>query len=536
MSQGQRGRGGPIFILGEDAQRTQGRDAQNSNISAGKAVAESVRTTLGPKGMDKMLVDDTGEVVITNDGVTILDEMDIEHPAAQMLVEVAQSQENEVGDGTTSASVLAGQLLAEAEDLLEQDVHPTTVVEGYAAARDVALEAVEDLVLEDELSEDVLRAVARSSMTGKGTGDVDAETLATLVVDAIEAVTDEHGDVHREDVLVHTQKGASSSATDLVEGVLVDAEPLRSDMPREVEDATVAVLSIAIENREADVDASYEVDSVDQLNAAIEAEENELRGYVDALAEAGVDVVFTKEEIDERIAGTLADAGILAFDDIDDLGDEDSMKAVARATGATPIGTLSEVDPDDLGVAERISVKTFGKSGAEDTLTFVEGGADTQTVTLFVRGGTDHVTDELERATGDALDVVSTTLRAGGVVPGAGASEVYVANRVRDEAAGIPGRKQLAAEAFADALDAIPRTLAANTGMDPIDALVDLRAASTENAGRAGIIISGETGEIADPVEHGVLDPAAVKTEALENATEAATMITRIDDVIEAGD
>jgi thermosome len=516
--------GGPVFILEEDAQRTQGSDAQSSNISAGKAVAESVRTTLGPRGMDKMLVDDTGEVVITNDGVTILDEMDIEHPAAQMLVEVAQTQEEEVGDGTTTASVLAGQLLGEAEELLEQDVHPTTVVEGYAAARDIAADAIDDLVL-DEVDDDVLRKVAQSSMTGKGTGDVGAEALADLVVDAVNSVTDDDG-VHRDEVMVHTQTGASSSAPERVEGVVFEEEPAREDMPRSLSDASVAVFDVDLENRDAEVDTEYDIDNVEQLNDAIDAEEEELRGYADDLADLGIDAVLTTGDVDERIAGYLSNHGVAAFEDLD----SEYTAAIASATGAATLSAFTDVGEEDLGHAESVRVETF----AEEDVVFVEGSAEADSVTMFVRGGTNHVADELERATTDALDVVAATLQQGGAVPGAGAAEVYMSNRVRAEAASIEGRRQLAVEAFADALDSIPRTLAANIGMDPIDALVDVRAASTDSDGRAGIIVSGETGEIADPVEHGVLDPVAVKHEAIESATEAATMIARIDDVIQA--
>jgi len=515
--------GRPVFILNEDSQRTSGKDAQSMNITAGKAVAESVRTTLGPKGMDKMLVDSSGEVVITNDGVTILDEMDIEHPAAQMLVEVAQTQEDEVGDGTTTASVLSGQLLAQAEDLLEQDVHPTTIVQGYAAAKSIALEAVEDLVLDEEVDDELLRKVAQSSMTGKGTGDVDAETLAEVVVRAVRHVANEAG-ANRNNISVHAQTGAASSDTSLVEGVVVDEEPVREDMPRSVEDADVAVLDGGIETRETNADVEYNITSADQLEGAIAAEESEVLEYAEAVIDAGVDVLFATDDIDERAAARLSKAGILAFESVS----SDEASSITTATGATQVGDVAAIESDDLGYAEHINVETYG----DDDLAFVEGGAEAETVTVFVRGSTEHVTDELERAIGDALDVVSVTEDQGGAVPGAGATETIVAGRVREQAASVEGREQLAVEAFADALDVLPRTLAENTGMDPIDALVDLRAANED--GIAGILSVGESGEIADPVEHGVLDPAAVKSEALESATEAATMIVRIDDVISA--
>jgi thermosome len=511
-----------MFILAEDTQRTRGQDAQSSNIRAGKAVAEAVRTTLGPRGMDKMLVSDSGDVVITNDGATILNKMDIEHPAAQMIVEVADSQEEEVGDGTTTASVLAGQLLAQAEDLLEDDVHPTTIVEGYHEAAGLAVEAVEEMTLDADLDEELLRQVAESSMTGKGTGDIEADSLAETIVGAIQQVQREDG-VSRDDVTVRTQTGASSSATELVQGVVLDEEPVHDDMPRTVEDATIAVLDLDLEVREANIDAEYDITSVDQLEAAIEAEEGELRGYADAVKDAGVDVAVVTGDIEDRVASYLAKHGVLAFESVSD----SDAKSIARATGAKTVGSLKDLEESDLGSAETVRVEKYG----DDELAFIEGGAAAEAVTVFARGGTEHVADELERALNDALDVVTAAIDAGGVVPGAGATEIAMADHIRSAAASIEGRKQLAVEAFADAIDIIPRTLAENTGMDPIDALVDLRSRH-ENEGVAGIIAHGQTGEIGDPVEHGVVDPAAVKREAIESATEAATMIVRIDDVI----
>ncbi|EMA51665.1 thermosome subunit 3 [Halococcus morrhuae DSM 1307] len=523
MAQQQRMGGQPMFILSDDSERTRGEDAQSSNIEGGKAVSESVRTTLGPKGMDKMLVSDSGDVVITNDGATILGEMDIEHPAAQMIVEVAETQEDEVGDGTTTAAVLTGQLLAKAESLLDDDVHPTTIVEGYHEAAELAHEAVDELVVDETVDDDVLRGVAETSMTGKGTGDVGAEALAETVVEGIRQV--ENDGVAREDITVRTQTGASSSATELVEGVISEEEPVREDMPSTVEDASIAVLDVEFDIRESNVDAEYDVGSVDELNAAIDAEESQFEQYADALADLDVDVAFVTESVDDRAAAHLADEGVLAFESVDD----DEAKAITQATGASRVGAIDDLEADDLGNAERVSVESF----ADDDLVFVEGGAAAESVTVFARGGTEHVTDELERALHDGLDVVTAALDAGGVVPGGGASEVAIAAYIRDHAASIEGRRQLAVEAFADATDVLPRTLAENTGMDPIDALVELRSRH-DSEGRAGIISESQTGTVTDPVEAGVFDPVAVKHEAIESATEAATMIARIDDVISA--
>ncbi|WP_049895345.1 thermosome subunit alpha [Halopiger xanaduensis] len=513
-----------MFIMSEDSQRTQGRDAQSSNIMAGKAVAESVRTTLGPRGMDKMLVDSGGDVVITNDGATILEEMDIEHPAAQMIVEVAESQEEEVGDGTTTAAVIAGNLLGEAEDLIEQDVHATTIVEGYHEAAEIALEAIDEQVQEADVDDEILKQVAESSMTGKGTGGLTARSLAETVVEAVRHVDTDAG-VQRDNINVHTQLGASSNATELIPGIVVDEEPAHDAMPTEVEDASIAVLDVELDVRTGEVDAEYAIDSIDQLNAAIDAEESELQGYAETVVDSGADVVFTTDDVADRVANALAKEGVLVFDD---LGDSDA-KQIVSATGATRVGALEDLEEADFGEAERIRTDSFG----DDELAFVEGGAAAESVTVFVRGGTEHVVDELERAIGDALDVVATALDSGEVVPGAGATEIAIADKIREEAAAVEGRKQLAVNAFADALDVVPRTLAANTGQDPIDALVDLRAAH-ESEGRAGLITSGEDVSIDDPFEHGVVDPADVKREAVESATEAATMIARIDDVIAA--
>ncbi len=524
MAQQRRMGGQPLFILSEDSQRTQGRDAQSSNIMAGKAVAEAVRTTLGPRGMDKMLVGSSGDVVITNDGATILNEMDIEHPAAQMIVEVAESQEDEVGDGTTTAAVIAGNLLAEAEDLIEQDVHATTIVEGYHEAARIALEAIDGQVLDVDVDDDLLKQVAESSMTGKGTGGLTPEELAETVVDAVRQVDTDDG-VERDNIDVHTQVGASTNATELISGIVIKEEAAHDDMPTSVDDASIAILDVELAVRTGDVDAEYSIDSIDQLNAALDAEEDELRGYAQAVIDSGVDVLFTTEDVDDRVASLLAGEGILVFED---LSNKKSRK-VANASGARRVGALEDLSEDDFGHAANVHTETYG----DDDLAVVEGGAATEAVTVFLRGGTEHVLDELERTINDALDVVSTALDSGEVVPGAGATEIAIADHVRSAAAGIEGRKQLAVTAFADAVDIVPRTLAANTGRDPIDALVDLRAAHEAN-GRAGLITDGETVTIDDPVEHGVVDPADVKREAVESATEAATMIARIDDVIAA--
>jgi len=511
----------PLFILSENNERTKGQAAQDSNIRAGKAVANAVRTTLGPKGMDKMLVGSSGDVTITNDGATILNTMDIEHPAAQMIVEVSQTQEVEVGDGTTTAAVLAGELLSEAEELLDSDLHPTVIVEGYHEAARLAQEAIDEGVLDIDLDDDILEAVAESSMTGKGTGDVNADVLARHVVGAVRQVAGDR--IEREDIRIHTQTGAATSATELVDGVVLSEEPANANMPRSVENGSVAILEAELDVRTSEANAEYNISSVDQLNDAVEAEDSELRRYAETLTEAGVDVLFCTKDIDDRVAGYLADTGILAFENVS----SEKSTALAKATGAKHLGTLSDLEASDLGSVDSVSIESYG----DEEAAFVEGGTDSNYVTLFVRGSTDHVIDELERALNDAIDVVIAALDKGGVVAGAGGTEVAISAYVRDHAASVEGRKQLAIEAFATAVDALPRTLAENTGMDAIDALVDLRGRH-DSEGIAGIVSTGRSGEIGDPVEAGIIDPAAVKREAVKSATEAATMILRIDDVI----
>ena len=517
--------GGPIFVLREGTRRTQGRAARDSNILAGRAVANAIRTTLGPRGMDKMLVDSTGNVVITNDGATILDEMDVDHPGAQMIVEVAETQEDEVGDGTTTAAVLAGQLLVKAEDLLDEDVVPTTIIEGYQEAAHLAMAAIDEHLIDVEVDDDLLATVAAASMTGKGTGSVDPETLADLVVEAVRQVSNGEERLDREAIRIESRVGESASSTTVVEGVVLDKEPIADGMPRNLDDATVALLDVPIEVRESASGVEYRVTNADQLAAAMDAEEGELRGYVETLADAGVDVAISTKAIDDRVGSMLARDGILAFERVS----SDDVRAIARATGATRVGTLVDLDEADLGTADRVRIQRFG----EDDLAVVEGGVETETVTVVVRGGTEHVVAELERAIDDAIDVVVTAMETGEVVPGAGAIETAISGYVRDHATTVAGRKQLAVEAFASAMDAIPQTLATNMGMDPIDAVVDLKT-HHDRGEVVGIVDDGKHGEITDPVRVGVIEPAAIKREAIENATEAARMLLRIDDVIAA--
>jgi len=513
----------PIYLLNEGSRRTRGRDAHWMNIAAGKAVAEAVRTTLGPQGMDKMLVDSMGNVVVTNDGVTILKEMDVEHPAAQMLVEVAESQEDETGDGTTTAAVLAGELLREAEDLLDEDVHATTIVAGYRMAAEHAVSHLTDLAVDAGDDEDALAEIARTAMTGKGVGDA-RDHLADLVIRAARAVQ-EDGRVDDEDIAIETVATGAIADSVLVEGVVIDKEPVHPDMPFFVEDARIALIDTPLEVAETEIDAEVNLTDPAQLQEFIDREEAELRSLVDSLTAAGATVVFCQKGVDDMAQHYLAKAGVLAVR----RAKKGDMKRLARATGARIVSKVDEIDEADLGVAGTVIQRDVG---TEEFL-FVEDCENPKSVTLLLRGGTEHVVEEVERSIEDALGVVSVTIEDDEVLPGGGAPEIEVAMALRDYADSIGGREQLAIEAFADAVEVVPRTLAVNLGMDPIDAVVDLRAAHDRGDVSAGLSV--EAFDVADMVEEGVVEPLRVKTQAISSAQEAAQLILRIDDVVAAG-
>ena len=525
MSQRQRMGNQPMIVLSEESQRTSGKDAQNMNITAGKAVAESVRTTLGPKGMDKMLVDSGGSVVVTNDGVTILKEMDIDHPAANMIVEVSETQEDEVGDGTTSAVVVAGELLDQAEELLDQDIHATTLAQGYRQAAEEAKSILEEDAIEvSEDDRDTLVEIAQTAMTGKGAENA-KDLLAELVVDAVLAVADED-DIDTENVSVEKVVGGPVDHSELVEGVIVDKERVDENMPYAIEDADVALFDGAIEVKETEIDAEVNVTDPDQLQQFIDQEEEQLREMVDHLVDIGADVVFAGDGIDDMAQHYLAQEGILAVR----RAKSEDLNRLARATGGRVVSNLEDIESDDLGFAGSVAQKDVGG----DERIFVEDVEEAKSVTLILRGGTEHVVDEIERAIDDSLGVVRTTLVDGQVLPGGGAPEAELALQLRDFADSVGGREQLAVEAFADALEVVPRTLAENAGLDPIDSLVDLR--KRHDAGEFGAGLDAYTGDVIDMEAEGVVEPLRVKTQAIESATEAAVMILRIDDVIAAGD
>ncbi|MDP3065307.1 MAG: thermosome subunit alpha [Methanobacteriaceae archaeon] len=512
------GQGQQVLILPEGTSRFLGRDAQRMNILAGKVLAETVRTTLGPKGMDKMLVDGLGDIVVTNDGVTILKEMDIEHPAAKMLVEVAKTQEDEVGDGTTTAVIIAGELLKKAEGLLDMDIHPTIVAMGYRQAAEKAQEILNVIAIDAD-DRDTLLKVAMTAMTGKGTEKA-REPLAQLVVGAVKQV-EENGDFDKDHIKLETKDGATIDDSKMVKGVIIDKERVHPGMPKKIEDAKIALLNSAIEVKETEVDAEIRITDPAQMQAFIEQEEQMIRDMVAKIDDAGANVLFCQKGIDDLAQHYLAKAGIMAIRRVK----KSDMEKLARATGATVVTNIEDLSLDDLGEAGSVDEK---KISNEDMI-FVEECKDPKSVTLLIRGSTQHVVDEIERAVEDAIGVVAATVEDGKVVAGGGAAEISIARGLKEYADTISGREQLAVTAFAEALEVVPKTLAENAGMDSIDALVDLRAAHEKSLYMGLDVFKGE---VTDMYRAGVIEPHRVKKQAIQSAAEAAEMILRIDDVI----
>ncbi|MCW3131811.1 MAG: thermosome subunit alpha [Candidatus Methanospirare jalkutatii] len=519
--------GVPVLLLKEGTERTTGKDAQTRNILAAKAIAEAVRTTLGPRGMDKMLVDSMGDVVITNDGATILKEMDIEHPAAKMMVEVAKTIDEEVGDGTTTAVVLAGELLKKAQELLEQDVHPTVIANGYRMAAEEAHKIL-DGIAADVSPEDseTLKKIAMTAMTGKG-AEIAKEHLSELAVEAVRTIARGRRKGERIDTdMIKLEKkiGGSTADTQLIRGMVIDKERVHPGMPKRVENAKIALINAPLEIEKTEIDAKIEITSPEQMKAFLDEEERMLREMVDKIKASGANVVFCQKGIDDLAQYYLAKAGILAVRRVK----ESDMKKLAQATGGKILTSLEEIREEDLGKAGLVEERKV----ANEEMIFVEDCPNPKAVTILIRGGTEHVVDEAERAMNDAIRVVACTLEDGKYVPGGGAPEIEVALKLRDYASKVGGREQLAIQSFADALEIIPRSLAENAGLDPIDMLVSLRAAHEAGDKNAGLDVFN--GEAVDMVKANVIEPLRVKKQAISSAVEAATMILRIDDVIAA--
>ncbi|WP_440949492.1 thermosome subunit alpha [Methanosphaerula subterraneus] len=514
--------GQPIFILKEGSSRTRGRDAQGNNINAAKAVANAVRTTLGPKGMDKMLVDTIGDVVITNDGVTILKEMDIEHPAAKMMVEVAKTQDDQVGDGTTTAVVIAGELLKRAEDLLDQDVHPTVIAHGYRMAAEKAQEILAEIAIPVKATDlDMLKKISETAMTGKG-AEAAKDKLCDLVVRAVTMVAEDDGTVDKDNIKVEKKVGGSIQDSEIIEGMLIDKERVHPGMPKKVVGAKILLLNAAVEFKKTEVDAEINITSPDQLQSFLDEEERMIRNIVDKIIASGANTLFCQKGIDDIAQHYLAKAKIFAVRRVK----KSDMEKLARATGASMVSSIDAISKDELGTAGLIEEKKV--SGEE--MIFVTECSNPKAVSIIVRGGTEHVVDELERAMEDAIRVVSVVIEDKKLVAGGGSPETELSQRLKLYASSVGGRAQLAIEAFASALEIIPRTLAENAGLDPIDMLVELRAAHEKGQKTAGLdVYEGKAG---DMLAAGVIEPLRVKTQAISSAAEAAVMILRIDDVI----
>jgi thermosome len=514
--------GTPIYILREGSQRTAGKEAQRSNIMAAKAVAGAVRTTLGPKGMDKMLVDGMGDVVITNDGVTILKEMDIEHPAAKMMVEIAKTQDQEVGDGTTTAVVLAGELLKQAEELLEQEIHPTVIAAGYRAAADKSMEILKGLAISVlAKDESLLRNIAITAMTGKGSQSA-REELADMAVKAVQSVVDADGTVDTDNITVEKKVGGSIADSSMVSGVVIDKDRLHPNMPKSVKGARIALLNAAVEIEKTEVDAKIQITSPDQLQGFLDQEENMLKGMVEKITATGANVLFVQKGIDDLAQHFLAKAGIYTVRRVK----KSDMEKLARATGGRVVSSIHEISENDLGKAGLVEERKV----SDEKMTFVQDCNNPKSVSIILRGGTEHVVDELGRAMEDALRVVGVAVKDRMLVAGGGAPEVELALRLRSYASTVGGREQLAIEAFANAMEIIPKTLAENAGLDQIDSLVSMRSQHEKGVKTAGLDM--DTGKAIDMLNLGVVEPLRVKTQAIQSAAEAAIMILRIDDVI----
>jgi archaeal chaperonin len=518
----------PIFILPEGTERSQGKSAQRNNIMAARAVADTVRTTLGPKGMDKMLIDTMGDVIVTNDGVTILKEMSVQHPSAKLIVEVAKTQEAEVGDGTTTAVVIAGELLKRAEFLLEQDIHPTVISRGFIMAEEKAqamLSRLGEPVTEKDTV--LLERIAETAMTGKG-AEGDRTCLAKIAIDAVRQVADSEDGrlkVSLDDIKIEKKTGGKIDDSMLVRGVLVDKERLHEGMPSSVEKAKIALIDCAIEIKSTEIDAKIQIEEPGQLQSFLLQEENMLRSMVDKIAKSGAKVVFCQKGIDDMAQHFLAKKAIYACRRVK----KSDMERLAAATGGSIVSNLDELADSDLGFAGIVEEVSYG----DESMTLVKDCRNPKSVTILIRGSTNHVIDEIKRAMDDAIGDLAAALVVGKVVAGAGSVEIELSRGLRRFAESLSGREQLAVMAFADALEIIPKTLAENGGLDPIDIMTELKSQHEKGNKWAGVDVN--RGAVMDAWKEGVIEPLKIKTQCLSSATEVATMVLRIDDVIAAG-
>jgi thermosome len=519
--------GVPVIILKEGTSRSYGREAVRSNIMAVRAIAEILKTTYGPKGMDKMLVDSLGDITITNDGATILDKLDVQHPAAKMLVQIAKGQDEEAGDGTKTSVIFAGELLKEGEKLLNNNIHPTIIVEGYKKALEKAIEIINEIAQSIDINDtETLKKIARTSLNSKAVGEA-ADYFAEIAVEAVRSIVeDRDGEKYVDlgNIQIIKKHGGSLMDTKLIKGIGLDKEVVHPDMPKRVENARIAVLDAPLEIEKPEIDLEISLTSPDLIKKLMEKQEKILAEKVEKIVKAGANVVITQKGIDDVAQHFLAKHGIMAVRRVK----RSDIEKIARATGASIVTNLDDLKPEDLGYAELVEERKVG----EDKMIFIEGTKEAKSVTILIRGGFERLVEEADRALHDALSAVADAVMDGKVVAGGGATETELARRLREFAKTVPGKEQLAIEAFIRALESLPQTLALNAGLDPVEILMKLRSAHEDGKLWAGIDVN--SGEVVDMMEKGVIEPSRVKANALKAGTEAATLILRIDDVIAA--
>ncbi len=511
----------PIFILPDDSKRDSGKNAQKNNIAASKAVSDAIKSTLGPKGMDKMLVDSLGEVTVTNDGAAILEEVEISHPAAKMIVEISKTQESEVGDGTTSAVVLAGELLKNAENLLDKNIHPTLIIKGYQMANQKAIEVLNDLSIDVDVDDrDTLKKISMTAMTGKG-AESSKEFLSDILVDAINIATEDNK-FDQENIKIEKMSGSDVDDSELIKGILLDKSRVHSDMDKKIDDANILLLTSPIEVKNTEIDANIQINDPSQIQGFIDQEDKILKQKVKKIKELGANVVFCQKGIDDAAQSYLAKNGIFAIRRVK----KKDMSRLARATGAKLISGLEDASKSDLGNAGLVEEKIIGN----EEMTVVSNSSETNTATILLRGGSDHIVTEIKRAFEDAIGDIKCVIESGKVLPGAGAIEVELYQKLKDFASKHSGRIQLALEAFAESMLVIPKALSENAGLDPIDVITHLNKEHDSGNKHSGVNI--DTGKSVDSVKEGIIEPFNLKVHALNSAREVAVMILRIDDVI----
>jgi thermosome len=520
--------GQPVIVLKEDTERTRGRDARKSNMMAAQIIAEVLKTTLGPRGMDKMLIDSLGDITITSDGATVLEEIDVQHPAAKMMIEVAKTQDKEVGDGTTTAVVLAGELLRKAGELLEDNIHPSIIVSGYQKASERALETLGKVSVDVNLDDDeTLMKLSNTSMRSKAVSNV-REHLSRIVIDAIRQIIEKRdgtviADV--DNVQIVKKEGQSLEATELVKGIIVDKEVVHDGMPKKIKKAKIALLDTQLEVKKTEFDAEIRITSPGNIKAFLDQESEMLKKKADQVVATGANVVFCQKGIDDMAQHYLAKAGVMAARRVK----KSDMDKLAKATGGKVVNNLADLKKEDLGTCGLVEEKKIGN----DKMIFVEECKDPHAVAIFVRAGLERMIDEAERALNDALYVISDVAEAPKMVAGGGSVEMEMAKAVRSYAAQVGGREQLAIEAFADALEIIPRTLAENAGLDILDTMVEMKTAHAKKEG-ANMGVNVFKSGVIDMMTEGVVEPTVVKEQAIKSSIEVASMILRIDDVLAA--